>query len=242
MTSELDTESRGTPKPLSQPLPKSLSQRLLAEFLGTMFLLVGVIGSGIMAQRLSSDVGLQLLQNALATAGVLVAVISAFAWVSGAHFNPAVTLAARLLGEISSRDAAAYCLSQVAGAVCGTVLANLMFDLPAVAWSTTDRSSPNLLLSEVVATVGLLLAIWGTQRSGHSSSIPIVVASYIGGAYYFTSSTSFANPAVTLARTLSDTFAGIAPASAPAFILCQLVGSGVAFVTIRVVFYTDAND
>ncbi len=219
----------------------ALRQRALAEFLGTHFLLVGVIGSGIMAQRLSDDVGLQLLQNAFATSGILAAIILAFGWISGAHFNPAVTLLARALDELDSTTAVAYLGAQLGGAISGALVANIMFDLPAVNLSTTERGSLNLLLGEVVATLGLLLIIWGVVRAGRADAAPYAVAAYIGGAYYFTSSTSFANPAVTVARTLSDTFAGIKPSSAPGFIVAQLLGTTLALVLIPVVFAHDPS-
>jgi glycerol uptake facilitator-like aquaporin len=214
-----------------------LARRLVAEGLGTGFLIVAVIGSGIMATNLSpDDVGLQLLQNAVATAGALVGLILMFGAVSGAHFNPAVTLVDRALGTISGRDAALYVVAQVVGGSLGAMVANLMFELPVVELSTKDRSSPALWLSEVVATVGLLLVIQGCVRTGRVRAVPFAVAAWIGGAYWFTSSTSFANPAVTVARTLSDTFAGIAPSSAPMFIVMQLLGAVIAFGLVRL-FY-----
>jgi glycerol uptake facilitator-like aquaporin len=211
-----------------------LGRRLAAEALGTGLLVVAVIGSGIMASRLSPDeIGLQLLENAAATAGALVGLILMFAAVSGAHFNPVVTLVDRMFGTTSNRDTGLYVVAQVVGACLGAVVANLMFDLPAVQLSTKDRSSPALWLSEVVATVTLLLVIHGCVRTGRARVVPFAVAAWIGGAYWFTSSTSFANPAVTVARTLSNTFAGIAPASAPMFIVMQLIGAVIAFVLIR---------
>ena len=214
-----------------------LTRRLAAEALGTAFLIIAVVGSGIMASRLSpSDVGIQLLENAAATAGALVGLILMFGAVSGAHFNPIVTLTDRLLGTITNRDTALYVAAQVVGGCAGTVVANLMFELPAVEWSTKDRSSAALWLSEVVATGGLLLVIQGCVRTGRSAAVPFAVGAWIGGAYWFTSSTSFANPAVTIARTLSDTFAGIAPSSAPMYIVMQLIGAGIAFGLIRL-FY-----
>jgi len=214
-----------------------LTRRLAAEALGTAFLIVAVIGSGIMASQLSpTDVGLQLLENAAATAGALIGLILMFGAVSGAHFNPVVTLTDRLLGTTTTRDTFLYVAAQLVGGCLGAVVANLMFELPAVELSTKDRSSPALWLSEVVATVGLLLVIQGCVRTGRSRAVPFAVGAWIGGAYWFTSSTSFANPAVTVARTLSDTFAGIAPASAPMFIVMQLVGAVVAFGLIRL-FY-----
>ncbi len=224
----------------TEPTPVGVSSKLTAEFVGTAFLLAAVIGSGIMAERLSTDVGLQLLQNAFATAGVLTALILALGPVSGAHFNPAVTIADRLMGGIDTATALLYIVAQVAGGIVGVVVANLMFDLPAVTWSSTDRSAGNLLLAEAVATVGLLLVIFGVVRaggSGHPSRLAAFsVGGYIAGAYYFTSSTSFANPAVTVARMFSDTFAGIEPASAPGFIAAQLVAVGVGVVLIRAIY------
>jgi arsenate reductase len=214
-----------------------LGRRVAAEALGTGFLIVAVIGSGIMASRLSpSDVGLQLLENAAATAAALIGLILMFGAVSGAHFNPVVTLTDRMLGTTTTRDTLFYVGAQVVGGCVGAVVANLMFELPAVELSTKDRSSPALWLSEVVATVGLLLVINGCVRTGRANAVPYAVGAWIGGAYWFTSSTSFANPAVTIARTLSDTFAGIAPASAPMFVVMQLVGAVIAFGLIRFFF------
>jgi glycerol uptake facilitator-like aquaporin len=211
-------------------------RRLTAEFVGTAFLLATVVGSGIMAQTLTDDVGLQLLQNAFATAGVLVALILALGPASGAHFNPVVTLADRAFGGIDTRTAVAYICVQVPGAITGVILANLMFDLDAVDWSAKDRSAGHLLLAEGVATIGLLVVIFGVVRSGRASVAAFAVGGYIAGAYYFTSSTSFANPAVTIARTFSDTFAGIEPSSAPGFIAAQLVGLLVAIALIRLIY------
>jgi glycerol uptake facilitator-like aquaporin len=210
---------------------------VLAEFLGTALLLVAVVGSGIAAQRLSpNDVGLQLFENSIATAGALAAIILALGPVSGAHLNPVVTLADRLFGGLGWRAAGAYWAAQVIGAICGTVIANLMFSLPAVEVSTRVRSGGGLWLGEVVATFGLLLMIFGVVRSGRTTAVPFAVAAYIAGAYWFTSSTSFANPAVTLARTLSNTFAGISPGSAPAFIGAQLLGAALAIAIIRALY------
>lgn len=209
---------------MSNPVP--LSRRVVAEALGTGLLIVAVIGSGIAASRLSpNDVGLQLLENAAATAGALIGLILMFGGVSGAHFNPVVTLVDRAFGDLSTGDAAAYVAAQLAGGCAGSVVANLMFELPAINVSTKERSSPALWLSEVVATIGLLLVIHGCVRTGRANSVAYAVGVWIGGAYFFTSSTSFANPAVTVARTLSDTFAGIEPASAPMFVVMQLVGA-----------------
>ncbi len=232
-----DDELARAPETGTGRLGLDLTRRVLAEALGTAFLVMAVIGSGIMAQRLSpDDVGLQLLENAFATAGALVGLILMFGAVSGAHFNPVVTLTDRIFGTISSRDAGLYVVAQVAGACLGAMLANVMFDLPVVEWSTKSRSSGALWLSEVVATVGLLLVIHGCVRTGRARVVPFAVAAWIGGAYWFTSSTSFANPAVTVGRAFSDTFAGIAPASVPMFVVMQLVGLVVAVGLIRLFF------
>ncbi len=211
-------------------------RRLTGEFVGTAFLLAAVVGSGIMAENLTDDVGLQLFQNAFATAGALVALILAFGSVSGAHFNPAVTITDRAFGGIDTPTAVWYVAAQTTGAIVGVMIANLMFDLDAVSWSTKDRSSINLVFAEGVATLGLLLVIFGVVRSGRASTVAFAVGGYIAAAYYFTSSTSFANPAVTVARMFSDTFAGIEPASAPAFIAAQLVAVGVAIALIRILW------
>jgi glycerol uptake facilitator-like aquaporin len=214
-----------------------LARRLLAEALGTCLLIIAVVGSGIMATRLSpDDVGLQLLENAAATAGALIGLILMFGAVSGAHFNPVVTLVDRLLGSIGTRDTVLYAVAQTVGGCAGTVLANVMFELDAVNLSTKTRSSGALWLSEVLATIGLLLVIHGCVRTGRGSVVPFAVGAWIGGAYWFTSSTSFANPAVTVARTLSDSFAGIDPASAPMFIAMQVLGALVAFGLIRFLY------
>ena len=219
------------------PLQLDLARRLLAEALGTGLLVMAVVGSGIMASRLSpDDIGLQLLENAAATAGALVALIWMLGSVSGAHFNPVVTLVDRAFGDISNRDTGCYITAQIAGGCLGAMIANLMFELPAVDPSTTVRSSGALWLSEAVATAGLLLVIHGCVRSGRSNVVAVAVGVWIGGAYFFTSSTSFANPAVTIARTLSDTFAGIAPSSVPMFIVMQLVGAAAAYALVRVLF------
>jgi glycerol uptake facilitator-like aquaporin len=220
-----------------------LSRRLVAEGLGTAFLIIAVVGSGIMASRLSpSDVGLQLLENAAATAGALIGLILMFGAVSGAHFNPIVTLVDRLLGTISTRDAGLYVIAQTIGGCVGAVIANVMFSLPAIEWSTHARSSGALWLSEVVATIGLLLVIHGCVRSGRSEAVPFAVGVWIGGAYWFTSSTSFANPAVTIARTLSDSFAGIKPSSAPMFIVMQVLGAAAAYALIRFLYPRNSSE
>lgn len=210
-----------------------LARRALAEFCGTAFLVAVVVGSGIAASKLSpGDVGLQLLENAAATAGGLVALILAFGPVSGAHFNPVVTAADAFFGGLSLREVPAYIAAQCSGAITGAILANLMFDLDAVSWSTHARSSGGLWLGEVVATIGLLVVIFGVVRSGRASAAPFAVGAYIGAAYFFTSSTSFANPAVTIGRAFSDTFAGIDPTSVPAFLGSQLVGAALGVLLI----------
>ncbi len=208
---------------------RDLARRLTAEGLGSLLLVAAIVGSGIAAQRLSpGQTGLQLLENSIATGAVLVALILALGPVSGGHFNPVVSLADRLLGGLSSGETAAYSAAQVVGAGLGAVIANLMFSQPAVTLSTEVRSGGGIWLSEVVATFGLLLVILGVVRSRHREVAPYAVGAYIAAAYWFTSSTSFANPAVTLARTLTNTFSGIAPSSVPAFIAAQVAGSLVA--------------
>jgi arsenate reductase len=214
-----------------------LARRLFGEFLGTGLLVTAVVGSGIAAARLSpGDVGLELFENAAATAAALNALILAFGLVSGAHFNPAVTVADRIFGGISTSHAAAYIVAQVAGALCGALLANAMFALPTVEVSTKVRSGGPLWLSEVVATFGLLVVIFALARSGRTAITPFAVGAYIGGAYFFTSSTSFANPAVTVGRTITNTFAGIKPSSAPAFIVAQIIGATIAVIVIWVLY------
>ena len=215
----------------------ALTRRLVAEALGTALLIIAVVGSGIMASRLSpNDIGLQLLENAAATAGALVGLILMFGTISGAHFNPVVTLVDRFFGAISTREAALYTVAQTAGGCIGSLIANAMFALPTFELSTKARSGGPLWLSEVVATIGLLLVIHGCVRTGRSSVVPIAVGLWIGGAYWFTSSTSFANPAVTVARMLSDSFAGIKPSSAPLFIVMQFVGAALAYGLIRFLY------
>lgn len=219
-----------------------LARKATAEALGTALLIIAVIGSGIMAQRLSpDDVGIQLLENAIATGGALVGLILMLGPVSGAHFNPVVTLSFRWAGSITSGEALAFICAQIIGGCIGTITANVMFDLTAIDWSTKTRSSGSLWLSEVVATVGLLLVIHGTVRSGRGSVVPFAVGAWITGAYWFTSSTSFANPAVTIARMLSDTFAGIEPASAPMFIVMQLIGLAIAIPLIAFLHPVDQS-
>ena len=219
----------------SAPIP--LWRRLLAELLGSAFLAAVVIGSGIAAQRLSpGQTGLELVENAAATAAGLFAIILMFGPVSGGHFNPVVSFADAVFGGLSWRDAAAYLPAQVAGCIGGTVLANLMFALPAVTISAKHRASGAHFLSEVIATLGLLLVIFALARSGRGRSAPAAVGAYIGAAYWFTSSTSFANPAITIGRMFSDTFAGIAPDSVLSFIGAQIIGGALAIVIIKTLY------
>jgi glycerol uptake facilitator-like aquaporin len=214
-----------------------LWRRLSAEFLGSAFLAAVVIGSGIAAQHLSpSDIGLELFENASATAAGLFAIILMFGPVSGAHLNPVVSFVDAAFGGLKWRDALAYLPAQVGGCISGAVVANLMFAGAAVSWSTKHRASGAHFLSEVVATLGLLLVIFALARTGRGRLAPAAVGAYIGAAYFFTSSTSFANPAITVGRMFSDTFAGIAPGSAPTYIGAQVVGGMVAYAVIRTVY------
>ncbi len=214
-----------------------LARRLLAELLGSAFLAALVIGSGIAAQTLSpNDVGLQLFENAAATAAGLFTIILMFGPISGGHFNPVVSLADASFGGIGRRDALAYIPAQIVGCILGAVTANGMFSLAAISISTHHRASPAHVLSEAIATTGLLLVIFSLARSKRANTIPAAVGAYIGAAYFFTSSASFANPAITVGRIFSNTFAGIAPASAPGFIVAQLVGGACAIVLIRVLY------
>jgi glycerol uptake facilitator-like aquaporin len=212
-----------------------LPHKMATEFIGTAFLVAAVIGSGVMATRLSEDVGLQLLENSIATGAVLGALILALQPVSAA-FNPVVTLIEAVLGDLRVGAAAALMAAQVAGGFLGAVAANVMFELPAVELSTHQRSGVGLWIAEVIATFGLVVIIFGSARAGRIDTIAFAVGGYIAAAYWFTSSTSFANPAVTVARMFSDTFAGIAPASVPAFVLAQLVGGAAGLLFIRAVF------
>jgi glycerol uptake facilitator-like aquaporin len=214
-----------------------LWRRLLAELLGSAFLAAVVIGSGIAAQRLSpGETGLELLENAATTAAGLFAIILMFGPVSGGHFNPVVSFVDAAFGGLSWRDAAAYLPVQVAGCIGGAVIANVMFALPAVSISTKHRATPAHFLSEIIATLGLMLVIFALARSGRSRAAPAAVGAYIGAAYFFTSSTSFANPAITVGRMFSDSFAGIAPASAPSFIAAQILGGVLALVVIKALY------
>lgn len=214
-----------------------IARALVAEFLGSALLSAVVIGSGIAAASLSpTDVGLQLLENSIATALGLAVLILMFQPVSGAHFNPVVTLVDAALHRTDRAIVAAYVPVQIVGCIAGAVLANAMFALPAVTWSTTDRIIPSTFLAEIVATAGLVLVIFALVRTGRAPLAAPAVGAYIGAAYWFTSSTSFANPAITVGRIFTDTFAGIAPFSALWFVLAQLVGAAVAWGLVRVLF------
>src|SRR5215468_8409229 len=223
--------------PVPEMSEAALWRRLLAELLGSAFLAAVVIGSGIAAQRYSPGAaGLELLENAAATAAGLFAIILMFGPVSGGHFNPVVSFVDAVFGGLSWRDATAYLPVQVAGYIGGAVVANLMFALPAVSISAKHRATPAHFLSEIVATLGLMLVIFALARSGRSRSTPAAVGAYIGAAYFFTSSTSFANPAIAVGRMFSDTFAGIAPSSVPAFIVAEIVGGALAVVVIKTLY------
>lgn len=211
-------------------------RRFLAEFLGTGLLVAAVVGSGIMATRLTSDVGVQLLINALSTVAGLGVLIWALGPISGAHFNPAVTGVALVRREIRLGEAGGYLVVQVLGAVAGATLANVMFGLPAWSASGHARSTPGEWIGEIVATAGLLLVIGAITRTGHGHLGPVLVPAWIGAAYFFTASTSFANPAVTIGRAFSDTFAGIAPGSVALFIAFQLVGAAVGAALTEVLY------
>ena len=214
-----------------------LVRRLLAESLGCAFLAAVVIGSGIAAQQLSPhDAGLQLLETAAVTGAGLYALILMTAPVSGAHLNPAVSMVAASLGGLSWRDAFAYLPAQILGCAAGAVVANGMFGKAAVSIALHHRASPAHLLAEIVATAGLVLVIFALVQTRRAASVPAAVGAYIAAAYFFTSSTSFANPAITIGRMFSNTFAGIAPASAPAFIAAQLIGGGLSIVVIRALY------
>ena len=209
-------------------LKHSLTEAVAIECLATAFLLIGVVGSGIMGERLSGgNVGLALLANAIATGGALVALILAFGPRSGAHMNPAVTLAAALTGGLRWHTVPAYIVAQIVGGIVGVWLAHVMFDLPVLQFSTHGRAGVGQWVAEAIATFGLLATIWGCRA--HAAPVTaFAVAAYIAGAYWFTASTSFANPVVTIARSLTDTFAGIRPSDAPGFILAQLAGVALA--------------
>lgn len=206
----------------------NMQKRLFAEALGTCFLIIAVIGSGIMATNLTDDVGLQLLANAGATVGALIALILMFGPISGAHFNPVVTMASCLFDKRPWKEVIPYAVCQALGGTVGAVIANIMFDIDAFGPSTKIREGSGIWVSEIVATVGLLLVIFLISKGPRPESVPVAVGVWIGGAYWFTSSTSLANPAVTFARMFSDSFAGIAPESVPMFVVMQLIGFGIA--------------
>ena len=210
----------------------TLSRRLVAESIGTGLLIIAVVGSGIMATNLTDDVAVQLLANAGATVGALIALIMMFGPISGAHFNPVVTIADCVLNRRSWRDVLPYFVAQTLGGISGALVANLMFDLDPLGPSTKIRDGGDILLGEVVATFGLLLVIFLISKH-RAESVPVAVGVWIGGAYWFTSSTSLANPAVTIARAFSDSFAGIAPESVPMFIVMQLIGLIIALPLLR---------
>lgn len=212
---------------------RSLSRRLAAEFLGTAFLLAAVVGSGVMGERLANgNVALALLANTIATGAALIAIILTFGPISGAHLNPAVTLADAIERGLSWGEAWQYAMVQILGGVTGAVAAHLMFGLPPIFLSQHVRSGPAQFFSEFIATFGLLSVIWGCSRA-RSNVVPFAVGAYITAAYWFTASTSFANPAVTIARSLSDTFAGIRPGDVPLFILAQILGALAATFLFR---------
>ncbi len=222
---------------MTDPAMPLLQRRLLAELLGSAFLGALVVGSGIAAQKLSpTDVGLQLFENAAATAAGLFAIILMFGPVSGGHFNPVVSLADASFGGLRWREALAYLPAQVGGCMLGAIAANGMFALAAVSISTKHRASSAHLLAEAIATSGLLLVIFSLARTRRGASAPAAVGAYIGAAYFFTSSTSFANPAISAGRMFSNTFAGIAPASVPGFVIAQLTGAGAAILALRALY------
>ena len=223
-------------------MKQSLTRRAVAEFVGTLFLLAAVVGSGIMGERLAGgNTAIALLANSVATGAVLVAIILALGSISGAHLNPAVTLADAWQGGIAWRDTPAYIAAQVTGAFVGVAAAHLMFGLSLFSTSTHARTGPAQLLSEFIATFGLLSVVWGCARH-RPSAVPFAVGAYITGAYWFTSSTSFANPAVTLARSLSNTFAGIRPGDATGFVAAQLGGAFAATLLFRFFLGPGKND
>lgn len=213
-----------------------LARRLLAEYLGSAFLAALVIGSGIAAQNLSRDAGLVLFENGAATAAGLFTIILMFGPISGGHFNPVVSLVDASFGGLTWRDALAYIPAQMAGCVSGAIAANAMFAESAISISTVHRATGAHFLAEAIATVGLLLVIFSLARTGRATTAPAAVGAYIGAAYWFTSSTSFANPAISIGRMFSDTFAGIAPASVPAYVVAQLLGGVIAIGAIRTLY------
>ena len=224
-------------------IDRTLARQALAEFVGTAFLVAAVVGSGIAAQRLSPhDIGLELLENTAATAAALVAIIFAVGPVSGAHLNPVVTLVDRAFGGLRTRAVVVYVLAQFAGGTAGAVVANTMFGVPAVALSVHHRATGPHLFAEAVATFGLVVVVFGVVRAGRGAIVPFAVGAYIAAAYWFTSSTSFANPAVTFSRMLSNTFAGIAPTSVPGFVALELVGGALGAACIAALYPRERED
>ncbi|MEM8592940.1 MAG: MIP/aquaporin family protein [Pseudomonadota bacterium] len=215
-----------------------MTKKYIAEALGTALLLIGVVASGIMAETLTDDIALALLANAIATGAMLYVIITCLGPISGAHFNPAVTLAFRLRGEITTPAALIYIACQIAGGLAGVLASHAMFAQELFQLSTTQRTGPNLWISEAIATFGLLFVIFGGLRA-RPEAVPTLVGLYITGAYWFTSSTSFANPAVTIARSFTDTFAGILPAHAPTFIAVQLATAALATGALKALFKED---
>ena len=218
--------------------PLAIARRSAAEFLGSALLAAIVIGSGIAATQLSDDVGVQLLINAIATAFGLFVLITVLGPISGAHFNPLVSLVDLAFGLRGLRDIAPYIAAQIAGCIAGSMLANTMFDAAPLSISVNDRVTAGHLVAEVVATAGLILVIFALVRSGRANLAAVVVATYIGSAYFFTSSTSFANPAITIGRIFSDSFAGIAPSSVVPFIVAQIVGAAIGFAIVKLFYPT----
>lgn len=226
-----------------QQVSRARARALTAEFLGSAGLSATVVGSGIAATQLSpDDVGLQLMENAAATALGLYALILVFGPVSGAHFNPVVSMLESLLGNRSWRSSLAYLAAQFLGCLVGVIAANTMFELPAASISMKERASSGHALSELLATIGLLLVIFSLTRSGRSTRAAAGVGAYIGAAYFVTSSTSFANPAITFGRMFSDSFAGIAPSSAPLFVAMQLLALPVTYLLVRILYPNDAKE
>jgi glycerol uptake facilitator-like aquaporin len=237
MTSVAPAPATASPTPVAARTSADYARRLLAELLGSALLTLVVVGSGIMAGQLSpTDTGLQLLENSIATALGLAVLILIFSTVSGSHFNPIVSIADATLGHRSWRDVAGYVPAQVLGCIVGAILANLMFGLDAITFSTKDRQDPAFLIGEVVATAGLVLLIFSLARTGRGHLAPLAVGSYIGAAYWFTSSTAFANPAIAVGRMFSDTFAGISPASVPGFIAAEIAGGALGLILVLILF------
>jgi arsenate reductase len=237
LSTPIDPVSRPAPSPTSGTGQGALGRKALAEFLGTALLVAAIVGSGIAAQRLSpGDVGLELLENTLATAAALAAIILAVGPVSGGHLNPVITLCDRFFGGVSTKDALVYVVAQFAGGVTGAAVANTMFGDTVISLSSRHRASGPHLFAEAVATFGLVLVVFGLKRSGGARLVPFAVGAYIGAAYWFTSSTGFANPAVALGRMLSNTFAGIAPGSTAPFMVFELIGGALGACCIAALY------